>query len=406
MKKLVFAVIGSALLSGYLCLPMNAGTQDSRIIMLLSRKHEVFVSTRKGLFKSKTTDKHWEPVVLPDGVLPGGCLYSAALNTAPIYYSPPWNPEFVPDNCLFGLIVGSGLWASYDEGTHWSQVDKSHLFQYIYVSTGGSLYAAVHDSPSIKKEGDRMNFVSGGIAMESGDGGRTWRELGGYRIKVIGQCRKNHAHLCADMAGPDSGGVEYAPETGKWTVMEGVPQVSKFNPKSFPEYVMSSGTSGCCFTYEATLENYFRDFGGESLNKPGLDIQAGKRRYSFSRIGPKVIEAEIRMLPIDSIDSICIPDIDEKQICWGLEYVDPGGAFHFLDIDEAAQSRPARPSVHIVRPSQSYRRRIDLDAIADFSEPGVYKVAMLFNNGELEKTDPEDWTGRFSGQAFEVVISR
>jgi hypothetical protein len=404
VKKLLIAIVAAVLLSDSLSLPMHATTSDNRIIMLLSREDGIIVSTRKGLFKSKTASKRWDPVALPSGVLPGGCLYPGPRHKEALYYSPPSAPEFSPDNCIFSFFVGAGLWVSDDEGTHWTQLDKSHLFQYVFASTNGNLYAAVHEPSSIKKEGDSVFYSSGGIAMASADGGQTWRELGGRRIMDIGQCNKHSAHLCASLAGSNSGGGEYAPETGKWTFIGGGQRVVEFNPKWFPEYVMGSAR-GCCFTYYANLENYFLDFGGESLEKPGLNIQAGKRHYSFRGNDPRVIDVEITILPLDPPQSLRIPDIDAKEACWGLEYVDPAGKYHFVDFGEADQAPEGTPTVHVLSPAQGYKRRINLDAIEHFTQPGIYKVAMLFDNNGLERTDPEDWTGRFSGEAFEVSIS-
>lgn len=413
MRRLRTAIVLAALFSSCLCLPVSAENGDSTIIVLLSRKDGVLVSTKRGLFKSKTAEKHWNPVALPADVSPGGCLYSGAPNTAPIYYTAPLKVETINGSCLWA--AGVGLWVSEDEGGHWTLVDNGDFFRDVYPGSDGLLYAAMRERSAAQEDVYNRMPIFGGYAAVSADGGRTWKKLGGDNspsISSIGQCGDNPAHLCASNAS-DTGPTlrEYAPETGRWTITTGFMQVSNeqahFDVKSFPVEVdsMSVG-SGCCFTYRATLDNYFRDFSKDSLGKPGLYIQAVKDHYSFQPKGPKVIEVEMKMLRMDSPESIRIPDISSKQECWSMEYIDPDGTFHFVVSDNRGHPAANRPTVHILTPAQSYRRHIDLNAIAHFTKPGVYKVAMLFDNDGVKNPGPEDWTGELSGQSFEVSISQ
>jgi hypothetical protein len=395
-----------------LALPSSAQFRADTILSVLRINDVVFASTRSGLFQSTVSQQTWLPVKFPKGVLPGGCLNSSDPGVTKIYYSPPASPlTDRSDRCA----VGFGLWGSADSGKTWKKVDAKHWFKSVFARKEGVLYA------SARVPTDKSNVVVeleiyGGLALVSADGGKTWADISGIGtdpiplVTFFSTCSKNPAHVCAGGMGTRGYNMEYAPESKRWTVTPSFAAASDPKDPTPEEYLASGGmgssTSECCYMQQATLENYYPLGFGDVLQRLGVTLQAEKKRYEFNAgAGPKIVGVSLNLLPgIQGTSALAVLDLDDTEICWGLRYVDPGGAKREAAPLITRLNSPALGRAHLLEVGKPYSRQIDLEGLQGLRKPGLYRMVLIFDNGKLKKNE-NVWTGRIVGTTvFEVEI--
>jgi hypothetical protein len=406
MKKASITIL-AGLITATLSLHAKAEFRADTILSVLRGEDVVFASTRIGLFRSSPSNTNWVPVTLPHGIEPGGCLNTSDAGTSRIYYSPP--KKTLTDQ--YDLCpVGYGLWVSEDLGNTWSLVDSVHLFRSVLFHGDGLLYASVRE-PSDKSNVEVEIEMFGGHAVVSRDGGKTWEKTEGADeipgVLTLAGCVTNPAHVCATGWRVRTYCMEYAPEQKKWTFRASFMPNPDATPDEYLALGMGSGTSPCCLMFRANLENYYRGSFGATLQRIGIVAKPSKMQYRFRKNGPMVIDIDMGLLPTDPpLSKLPLPDIDLGQACWGLKYVDPDGKVGY--VAPAATNTPtsAKITVHDLRVGNTYRRRLDLQALVHLDKPGTYKAVLVFDNSKLIKRNPEEWTGYLSGEPFEIVISR
>ncbi len=157
----------------------------------------------------------------------------------------------------------------------------------------------------------------------------------------------------------------------------------------------------------ATLENYYALRFEGVLQRVGLTLEAGKKRYEFSR-GMERSWWMCRLIccrECQGTSAMALLDLEETEICWGLRYVDPEGGKHEAPPAITRLNNPALGSAHVVEVGKPYRRQIDLQGLQELRKPGLYRMVLVFDNEKLKKKDENEWTGRIVGAAeFEVEI--
>ena len=407
------AIAKFILMVALLPLPLSAQFRADTILSVLRSNDVVFVSTRTGLFQSSVSQQKWTPVKLPKGVLPGGCLNASDPGVTKIYYSPPAAPLTArSDRCS----IGFGLWMSADSGKIWKKVDSTHWFKSVLARKDGTLYASAR-VPSDKSNVAAELEIYGGLAMSSTDGGKTWLDIGASStdpipsVTTLFSCVKNPAHVCAGGMGVRGYNMEYAPESRTWTVTPSF-VATNANDMTAEEYLapggMGSGTSECCYMQSATLENYYSLGFADVLQRPGVTLQAEKKRYNFSAgAGPKIVDVALHLLPgVQGTSALAVLDLDDTEVCWGLQYVDPSGAKVHAAPLITRLNNPAMGHAHLVEVGKPYRRQLDLEGLEPLRKPGLYRMILLFDNGKLKKKDQNVWTGTIVGSAiFDVEIN-
>jgi hypothetical protein len=404
------AVIGAGLVFALQASILHAQARGDTILSSVRIDDTYFASTPVSLFRSNLVDQIWARIALPAGVSFGGCLYSGSRNSS-IFYSPPVQPiDPRETTCLPGL----GLWASVDVGATWTQLESVHFFHGLFAHPNGKLYAATFDSADPPRATFNLQ-VGVGTPLTSSDGGKTWEPIRGHNapLHVSGfyPCQEEPTHVCAvDPDGSMPSPIEYAPEHDEWTLrspfMSPIVGLTQVDARSFLDIGLSSGTSPCCYMLQATLANFYRDFPDGSLRKSAIVIRAAKSEYEFHLKGAQVVDVVMEILPIDPPLTLRIPDIKTSQALWGLKYIDADGNGHVVS------SQPARdgaasldgPRSNPIEVGKPFERQLDLRTMGAFDEPGVYRVALVFDNSQLPKTAPSDWTGRLSGTTFQVII--
>ena len=398
------------LMAALVALPARGQYRADTILSVLRINDVVFASTRMGLFQSNTSQQKWSAVKLPKGAAAGGCLNVSDPGAMKLYYSPPVSALTERnDQCAIGL----GLWMSEDLGKTWKNVDGTHYFRSVLARKDGVLYAsgARADESSVIATLE----VTGGIPLESIDGGKSWmippgtKEIPG--VMYFSTCKKNAAHVCAGGWRVRYYKMEYAPEKAKWTFEPWLPAAEDSNDTTAEDYLsgggMGSATSSCCYMQRATLGNYYALGFGEVLQRMGLTLETEKKRYEFSDSGAKVVDASVSLLPgVPGTSALALPDLADTEICWGLRYVDPDGGKHEAAPVIRRLNNPAPGRAHVVEVGKPYRREIDLQGVKESWKPGGgYRMVLVFENGKLEKKDEKEWTGTIVGtEVFEVEI--
>lgn len=67
---------------------------------------------------------------------------------------------------------------------------------------------------------------------------------------------------------------------------------------------------------------------------------------------------------------------------------------------------PAKYRVFDLSPSSHYQRAIDLGRLSDFSQPGEYRVQILYDSGGNAEGDERVWDGSLTSPVFTVVIKK
>jgi hypothetical protein len=290
-------------------------------------------------------------------------------------------------------------------------MDAARLFNAIFLHSDGLLYAGVRD-PSTNVNGNVQIIMFGGRPMVSVDGGRLWSDTSDQDNvpSVIGfsPCVKNPAHVCALGQGARIYAMEYAPENKRWTFRAVfMPPENETPEEYFGPIGTGSGTSPCCYMQRATLENYFALSFADTLQRDGVSVDADQDRYEFGQQEQKFVDVSVSLLQLDPpLPELKVPDATSERLCWGLRYIDPHGNKRFIPSTAGNTPTERDTIVPTLKVGAPYRRTINIEALADFHEPGTYKLQLFFVNSGLVKKDPSEWTGTVGGtKPFEVVVA-
>ncbi len=179
----------------------------------------------------------------------------------------------------------------------------------------------------------------------------------------------------------------------------------------------SSGTT--LYNFGATLANYFDYDFGTSVVLPALDIVPEQTSYEFTQIGNKTIQVTVRFLrnyadePVVRLVDISAPEVWAIRVRTpaGERIYSPSASSQFVSNSEnrekARQVYRAQQDLQAVEVSKThpYTRMIDLDSLFAFSQVGVYKVQLLYENNDIAERDRDEWIGLFSSQPFTVTIT-
>lgn len=119
------------------------------------------------------------------------------------------------------------------------------------------------------------------------------------------------------------------------------------------------------------------------------------------------------------MDSVELLDKEDEPNFWGIRIISPDGfrksvSARFVEsVNKAGDREEARSNIRkspFVKSFElskdfSYKRKLNLSKLCDFSEIGTYKVQLLYDNSNIAYHDKGEWSGGFTGQVFEVNIS-
>lgn len=93
---------------------------------------------------------------------------------------------------------------------------------------------------------------------------------------------------------------------------------------------------------------------------------------------------------------------------WGIRVETPDTQFErpsfALQSSGSRKRKPIPYQIVKLSPSAPYARAIDLGRLGDFSEPGEYRVQLLYNSGGNPDRKKGEWDGGFTSPVFTVVV--
>ena len=145
--------------------------------------------------------------------------------------------------------------------------------------------------------------------------------------------------------------------------------------------------------------------------------------------------AERVVLPI-SVAFLCdgesatVVDTDSAPLVWGLNRILPDGTQEIVSVatDDPPSVRSVRDywskgrrivpaelgkrpepramKTYHLKHGDSFSRLLDLTAMCDFPVAGTYRVQIVYDNLCVADNGKGEWSGRFSGPAFELIIAK
>jgi hypothetical protein len=389
---------------------------------ILRREQDVFASNAVGLYRAALADKQWKPLTLPAGMAPGGQLTGRAAEPDLIYYiTCKWPARFSPT--AGGMV--HGIYFSMDSGQTWQLVSRRDDYISVYLHPNGHLFAAT---------GEDL-FVGPAHLMESGDRGKTWRDLNGEPAQGFSGgmfADPDHPGLvCITASTIRVYVLQATDETYHWSWTPGwIWWKSHQTEQRFLARQYSSSTT--FYEFDATLANYFAHDFGSQASLPAFDIVPEKAAYRFGQGEPKVVEVSVAFLEIPihtqftpeglksttrSTEPIRLPDQKAEARFWSVHVVAPDGTMTATRSSngEGLASTRDRPGllreieespdfqIQELTREKPYRRSLDLSHLYEFRAPGIYKVQLCYDDSFFGH-DGKLWGGSFSGQVFTVTI--
>jgi hypothetical protein len=326
-----------------------------------------------------------------------------------------------------------GLYLSRDDGATWELVTERDDVGPAQLLSDGGLFAITGYHHPING-GDRL--------LRSADLGKTWRDISGdWHVRLLGlEPDPDHPGLVRLHGWAIRSFIIVADDTNyRWKTFR------KFDPAApKPAFFRRDGSSTNRFyLYQATLSNYFGYDFGNSTSVHAMEVVPQKPRFEFARGAPVVVpirvvlhydpdraQAEWRKAGADGHDlpkptppTEKFADEPGSSAFWGLRVETPDGSRvekypsgrsvvttkgQTLPDGKSATTTsqpPRRPyQVFTLSPSAPYERTLDLGRIHDFSNPGTYRVQVIYSSGAHLDREKGEWDGRFTSPVFTVVV--
>lgn len=402
---------------------------DTRILSLLDQKDQVFASTEIGLFRAKKSAQKWERLPTPSTMPLGGFFAKQPECSTEVYYSAAVPPN-TPKDKEKDLV--RGLYRSLDAGRNWQVANSQYQFNFPFLHSDGILYSIIgltgemDPSPGEKlayhyPDGKKVIYYYDRIIM-SGDKGNTWKDISGDTsrgLSLYGFFQDpDHPDLVCVSGNHTRGYILQANDKNyRWNeIREDGWFMSRETDDSFmskPYY-----TSGSIFyTDQATLSNYFTHPFNGHLEIPAFQLVTDKRAYQFKKGGPMAVQATVSF--ICRKPDVKFIDLENSSDLWSVAMIPPNGKLEWLKprmFERSNQSLPEDKRVaifrssrtvqtHIIGGDRTFQRTIDLRDFGDFSELGIYRMRLSYDNGEAADRKNDEWIGGFTSPEFKVTIT-
>ncbi|HEX8237896.1 MAG TPA: hypothetical protein VF600_18290 [Abditibacteriaceae bacterium] len=433
----------------------NADVEDLPLNSVLVRDKDVFASNADGMFRASRTEKVWTQLPLPEGMRLGGTFAVQPKNSKIVLYHT--GDADAARAYEKRYHVDGQLYVSQDDGRTWREILRRPMIRMVLLQANGHLI--VDDTlPYVMGVGPIQPLPVAHI-LESSDLGATWRDISPAppityvaswtesdrpdSLVVLGRLNAGNSATASEVPGSpleplmylrlDSDNNQlydatveymekyhYRPVNGNWALPWDDLDVRGVR-------LMRSS---------ATLSNYFGGgYESSMCSKLMYDIIPDKKAYRFSATQRKFIDVEMVLNPEapgehegTGQDTEFFP-IDDRGSTrfWGLSIIAPDGEYSYVPpaydtgwatSSDQPQSKQElfkqlvdRGTLRVKRlaPEEPYVRRLDLDKMVRFDQPGTYKVSVIYESswlwrqGFLERKEP--FVGNQCGQEFEVTIT-
>jgi hypothetical protein len=405
----------------------NNETDEAQLLPLrsvLRRDKDVFACNAAGLYRAELPGKTWKQLPLPDSMPINGYFADQQTNSNLVLYYTTAEVTTQATDTKTGV---NGLYMSKDDGRTWRLISRNDDYSRVFLHSNGSLFAVTNAS----------NFRGPAHVLMSKNLGESWSDITG---KIFGEIYA----IFADPDHPDLiclGGssirgyiFQATDENYEWEAT----REWDWWPKRQTEEMFFSryySTQTTLYILHATLLNYFAHDFGKSVTLPGFDIAPQKRAYEFSKAQAKVIQVSIPFLTEPHVmkalekewqgsgrkrsTKIILVDQKDGLGLWGLKVVSPDGKRTYIQpsvsrsVYESKDREAIKQQLREIGGFQAneipygepYKRLIDLSKLYDFSDPGVYKVQLVYESSWIVDPDQDAWPGAFTSQVFTVTIT-
>ena len=385
--------------------PFDGETLQAPFSSVIVRNKDVFAASGMGLFRASLEDKRWQRLAIADRMPVAGAFGRAPQNSAHLFYHSRGINRVAPE---FDL----GLYHSNDSGQTWSLISKDYDFQEVYLHQDGSLYAiVVRTVKTANSTGIRWSILHALLH----DGPLRWDDITGdigcgvmlhgilddpvhpELVRLRGSCLRAYIIHAED-------------KNYQWQMTHESHGGKRVD--SDDAFLAPVGSAlRIMYLHRATLANYFDHPFGERAEIHAWSIHTDSDSFTFARDEPKTVPVSIRFLK-DSL-TVRIADVRDSLDCWGMHLITPSGerihvpprGYRSVTRDPASKDEYRQhaqlQSTDISR-EQPYRRSIDLGQLADFSQPGQYRLRLSYHSDWLAEGD--EWAGSFSGDIITISV--
>ena len=361
--------------------------------------------TRRGFYEAERKSPAWHVMTVPASMPPGGQFATGPEPSGDIYYytTVDRTPGLsTPDTWIHGLYrrsTGKGRWELMSGPEDFHSV-------------------LVHSNVVFAVAGQNMQTASPQKVLRSTDQGRTWQDLsanqapfGGLRSLFPDPDHPGQVCLRADGIRPmiwQASNSRY-----QWQEQREIDWIRR-HPTALDE----SGFFAPRFTsntqvpmVQVTLENFFElpreDFKPlpvPAVNYPGLAFSIGGAR-TFSVGSPIVLPVELQLRTAARVGTLV--DWPDEIVCWGLRRLTPDGKSEVIGPRAPSTNASSIPPVlHPLTRTAPYRRVVNLNALAEFREPGKYRVQLIYSSYDRAKKDRRQWPMEISGPVIDLELKR
>ncbi len=402
---------------------------NTKLTAVSKREAYVFASTPDGLFRAPIATKRWEHLNTPPEMPLNGKFASQPV-TSPLilYFARGKSDKNAPKP------LNNGLYQSQNNGQTWERISGRGDLESVLHHPSGMLYATAGAFPNLQG-----NFI-----LRSEDMGKSWRDITGNASGALSGVIPDPYHPGLVLVQGWSGRSylwEAEDENFHWKAKPGWRTVRP-KPQKHLFFERTSASSNRYHTYRATLKNYFDYDFGNFTEVHALEVVPLKNHYEFAR-GERIVVPVRVVFHFDGdilwrerrtaaekgqpFPRLIAPE--EKLVdqpggidFWGLR-VERGD----IQIEKRPAERrivsasvedtkngknatklnlpdPATYKTFKLTPTSPYERNLELNRFADFSEPGDYRVQILYDSASYPDGLERVWDGRFTSPVFTIVI--
>ncbi len=390
----------AALLFGFAGVARGAGPalspeiRKQELISLLTHGDQVEATTSEGFYQADRQARVWRPVEVPPSLAPGGQFVAGPPGSGVIYYHPILN--FDGSKPRTGSWV-FGLYRQSARSPRWELVHGPAYFQSVLVLEK-SIYGITLGEPWTKPV---QKFI------RSFDQGKTWEDLTAKlpaTVTWVGLIPDpdHPGQACVRAQGLRASILQADENSDHWREVRGTlwgPWEGK-HPTEATHFAPRFTTGSMAPTLHATLQNYFEYPFGDTVEIPSLAMTVNGDR-TFAVGAPLLLPVELSLRTDVKVGTLM--DTPDETVCWSLRRRMPNGKYEAVGPRPLSAGTPAAQGHQLTRKTP-YQRTINLRALADFREPGKYRVQLLYTSYALAQRAKGQWPLEITGPILDLEV--
>jgi len=404
----LFCASGIAKLPPEVASPLTKSEKEAPFLSVARTGGYVVAMNSNGFYRTSFSKHDWQRLSVPRGMTPYRQFSVSEANSNVVYFCATTNST---NGCLY---------ASKDAGATWKLVSDKYGFEVAHQNRDGRLYAIIWQNIP-----GSTNAIQTKLIM-SENGGRAWKDISGNIFAQMLNLFSDPKHpnrICVGAWGIRAYVFEAVDDDySKWTgnrEWEWRTRLEKTDDDYLRNLDYYSGSGTIAYTLVANLQNYFDYDFGDSPYLPAFTIDVDTNHLEFS-VGQKVqVPVAVNFRP--DYGTVKLVDALNTAEFWGLQCLRPDGKRVYglgqtNQVSEGNDSKKMKQridddtgfGVFELSATHSYRRTVTLDKLADFSQPGTYRMRLEYTDqgwGWEGETQNGIWGRNFYSPIFIVTIN-